>query len=244
MIQEIIVFIIILIISMIVQKMIRKDILGPFYPIALRLSFIGVIVHELSHYVLNLAVGIIPKKIEIKWKSDDKKRRSPQGAVYSKPRSLLQAFFICLAPLYISTWLAFLTLYIALSANFNPVIRVVSGLICISLVLGAAPSNQDFNNIPNAFRKDPIHSLYQIFLVILSSLILWIIIQFSQIIFLLDVFYYFTIIGIYFILKFIFIGSRDLIHKVQSLNYRKPPKVRIKPFTRKHYKPKKPHTEW
>jgi len=227
MIQEIIVFIIILIISMIVQKMIRKDILGPFYPIALRLSFIGVIVHELSHYVMNLAVGIIPKKIEI-----------------NKPRSLLQAFFICLAPLYISTWLAFLTLYIALSANFNPVIRVVSGLICISLVLGAAPSNQDFNNIPNAFRKDPIHSLYQIFLVILSSLILWIIIQFSQIIFLLDVFYYFTIIGIYFILKFIFIGSRDLIHKVQSLNYRKPPKVRIKPFTRKHYKPKKPHTEW
>lgn len=244
MIQEILVFIIILIISMIAQKMIRKDILGPFYPIVLRLVFIGVVVHEISHYIMNLAVGIIPKKIEIKWRSDDKKRRSPHGVVYSKPRSLLQAFFICLAPLYISTWLAFLSLYIILSSNFNPIIRVISGLICISIILGAAPSAQDFNNIPNTFRNDPTHSLYQIFLVILSSLILWIIIQFTHIFFLLDVFYYFTIIGIYFILKFIFIDFRKLIHKIQSFNYRKPSKVRFKPFTHKHYKPKKPHTEW
>ncbi len=244
MMQELVVFAIILLISIFARRMIRKDVIGPFYPIMLRLNFIGVVVHELSHYLMNLAVGIIPKGIKIKWRSDDKKIRAPHGAVYSKPRSLIQALFICLAPLYISTWLAFLTLYIALSANFNPVIRVVSGLICISLVLGAAPSNQDFNNIPNAFRKDPIHSLYQMFLVILSSLILWIIIQFTQIIFLLDIFYYFIIIGIYFILKFTFIGSCSLIHKIQSLNYRKSPKVRIKPFTRKHYKPKKPHIEW
>ncbi len=244
MIQEILVFAIILVISIFARKMIRKDVIGPFYPIMLRLNFIGVVVHELSHYIMNLAVGIIPKGIRIKWRSDDKRIRAPHGAVYSKPRSLLQALFICLAPLYISTWLAFLTLYITLSSNFNPVIRVISGLICISLILGAAPSNQDFNNIPNAFREDPTHSLYQLFLVILSGLILWIIIQFTYFIFPLDVFYYFTIIGIYFILKFTFIGSNTLFHKIQSLNYKKPPKIRIKPFTRRHYKPKKPHTEW
>jgi len=244
MLEELIVFFIVLILSLLARSIVNKEKLGAFYPFVLRLRFIGVAVHEFSHYIMNLAVGIKPEGIKINWRDKETRQRNPHGSVTTKPRSFLQGLLICLGPLYISTWLAFLCLGVTLSSVFHPVIRIIASFICISLILGAAPSGPDFNNIPRTFRKDPRNSFYQIFLIILSGVILWTILLYTQIIFFLDVFYYLAIAGIYLLLKFSFLGIHRVITKLSSRDFKKPAKIKFKRFTRPLYKPKKPQTEW
>ena len=244
MIEELVIFFLFLTISLLARNfLLRKD-LGAFNYILLVLSFVGVAIHEISHYLMNLAVGIVPERIEINWRSKETHRRSPHGLVASKPQSFLQAILISLAPLYISTWLFFLSLQCMFSPSIYPFIRVIAGLFCVSLVLGAAPSGQDFNNIPKLFFNDLHNSLYKLSLVIFSGVILWIILLYTQVVFILDIFYYFAIIGLYLLLRFSFLGISRGISELLSRNFRKPSKVRIRRFTRTHYKPKKPHKEW
>ena len=234
----------VLILSLLARNIVNKEKLGAFYPFILRLMYIGVVVHEVSHYMMNLAVGIKPEGIKINWRDKQTRQRIPHGWVTSKPRSFLQGLLICVGPLYISTWLAFLCLGVTLSSIFHPVIRIIAGFICISLILGAAPSGPDFNNIPKTFRKDPRNSFYQIFLILLSGVILWTILLYTQIIFFLDVFYYLAIAGLYLSLKFSFLGIHRVITKLSSRDFKKPAKIKFKRFTRPLYKPKKPQTEW
>ena len=244
MIEELGIFLLFLFLSLFARNfLLRKD-LGAFNYILLVLSFVGVVVHEISHYIMNLAVGIRPERIEINWRDRETRQRSPHGSVTSKPRSFLQAVVICLAPLYISTWLFFLSLQFTANTYLHPILRVIAVLFCVSLILGAAPSGQDFNNIPKAFGKDPLNSLYKVFLIILAGVILWIILLYTQVVFILDIFYYLSIIGLYLILRFSFLGISRGISELQSRNFRKPSKVRIRRFTRTHYKPKKPQKEW
>jgi len=240
MIEEPTIFLIILISSIVVRNLLSKENSGNFYPIILRLNFIGVVVHEFCHYIMNLAVGIKPVRIEIKWREPQNRTRNPHGVVYSKPRSFLQAFIICLAPLYICTWLIFLSLNIMISSNFNPIIRIIAGFFCISLFLGAAPSTTDFNNIPRAFRDDLSHSFYQILLICVSGIFLWMTLILIQVNFILDVFYYLSIIGIYLILKFSLIGISRLTQRLHFNNFKRTPKLKFKKLTRRYYKPKKP----
>ena len=240
MLEELQIFLIILIISMVLKYLFVNEYFGYLNPFLLRLLFVGVIVHELSHYVMNLAVGIRPERIVVRWKDPATHERNPHGAVESKPRSFLQAFFICLAPLYIGTWLIFLTFTIAFTQEIDIRLRIISGGLCVSILLAAAPSGQDFNNIPGTFNKSPSHSMYQVFLVFLSLIGLWLILSNYSITFPLDIFYYLSLIGIYFIVKFSFLGGKNIILKINSWNFRKPHEMNINQFTRRRYKPKKP----
>jgi len=246
MIEEPLVFLGILIISLIVSRFLLSDNAGLFKSITIRLFFIGVIFHEFCHYFMSLVVGHVPDRIEIKWHNEKDGSRNPRGLVKpGKPLSFLQTFLISFAPLYLSTWLIFYLWFgVVFNPQFLPIIRVFAGFISFSLLLTAAPSSGDFRMISRAFRDDSTHSWYQIFLVILSTIILWLILATFQIYFLLDVFYYLAIAGLYLLLKFSFIGIHKTLGILHSRDYKKPPKVRMKPFTRKHYKPKKPHTEW
>ena len=245
--EELIIFFIVLIISLIAENIIKKGkrVLGPFHPIILRLALIGVIVHEMAHWVMSVAVGSKPRSISVKWRNEKYGYRAPTGSVEpNKPVSFLQAVTVCFAPLYISTWFTFLSLVVMLSSGFNPIVRIIAGLLVFSLVIGAAPSTQDFKTILYAYRLDPSHSLYQIFLICFSGLLVWFILSITQIQFTLDVFYYLSIVGIYLILKGSVLGIKGIIGKISSRNYQKPSKSDFKGFTRRHYKPKKPPREW
>jgi len=241
MIEELLIFLGILICSLVIGNIaLKESYSGPFYHIAIRLAFVGVVVHECCHYVMNLAVGIRPEHIEIRWREEKTYRRNPHGSVQSKPRNFLQAFVICLAPLYISTWLIFLSITVMLSSQFDVLLRIFAGFFAVSLLFGAAPSNQDFNNIPRAFGYDPLHSLYQLVLIGVSALILWGILVSTKVVFFLDVFYYLSIAGIYLILKFSFIAIDKIFDKIASRDYTKPRKTKFRKLKRRRYKPKKP----
>lgn len=245
MLEEPIIFLIILILSLCAKNLISsksKDKLGSWYFILLRLRYVGVAVHEISHYTMSLVVGKVPKSIEIKWR-DKAGFRNPHGSVYNTPPSFLQAFVISLAPLYISTWFIFLSFHVMIGSEFNPWLRFIAGFFCISLFLGAAPSFGDYRYLISRFKDAPLNSLYQIFLIFISCLFLWIIIFTTHVIFFLDVFYYLAIAGLYLTLKFSILGIVSVVNMFLSRDYKKPKKVKMNQFTRKQYKPKKSHSE-
>ncbi len=240
MIEEPIIFVIIFIVSFTLKYLYNKGQFGYLNPLFLRLFYVGVIIHELAHYVMCKIVGVETRGILIAWRSQITGERSPHGAVGTHPPSFVQAIFIGLAPLYIGTWLIFLTLTIALNPDFNIYIRVISGLICFSILAAAAPSSQDFNNIPAAFSSSPANSWYQVLLLSLSGVTLWLILINIQIVFLLDVLFYITFIAIYFMFKFSFIGIKRIIIRLKIRKFKKPRESKISPFLRRRYKPKKP----
>ena len=242
MIEEPFVFLCVLLISLVMSHFLLSERAGVIRPIAFRLFYVGVIFHELSHYITCLMVGIKPEQIKVKWRNEIFGFPSPHGSVrFSRVPTFLQAFVSGIAPLCFSTWLIFGLLYgVVLNSIFNPILKVIAIFLIISLFLTAAPSTGDFQMITTSFRENTSHSWYQVFLVSVSACILWFILIFTHISFFLDVFYYLAIAGIYLVIKFSLIGSRKLIAHLGAQNYSKPSKVRMRPFTHKHYKPKKP----
>ena len=235
-------FIIVLISSIIIKNALFSRDIGPFKSLLMGLAYIGVIVHELCHFVMSLIVGIIPRGIEVKYRSERTGMANPHGSVTTKPQlNFLQALLICLAPLYISTWLIFWSLAITFNELQVPLVRILAGFFCFSLFIGAAPSNPDFKNIPSAFQKDPSHSIYQISLVSFSILLNWIIISTYQITFWLDVYYYVTIAITYFLLKYSFVGVSKIINILRFKYLQGYPRYNHKKFTRRTYKPIKSH---
>jgi hypothetical protein len=243
MIEELFVFTLIFFISLVLNYFVSKRILGPFYPFVLRLGYIGVAFHEVAHYMMVLAVGAKPDGIYIKWRAGEQNVRAPHGRVGSKHQmSFLQASVAALAPLYFSTWAIFLCLEVVFSPVFSPILRVLAGIVSISLLIGAAPSGGDLNFVVYAFRRDTPHSLYQIGLLVLSAVILWNLLFFSGVEFFLDVFYYLSLAGIYLFLKYGFIGIYFAYQKFNSRNPKKIRSLHMKRYIRRRYKPRPVHS--
>jgi hypothetical protein len=246
MIEEPLIFLGILFISLILSSFINSDRSGVLRPIALRICLIGVFFHELAHYLMSLVVGKMPDSFSIKWQ---KKTEKTNGGVYGsisleKPPSFLQTIIISFAPLYISTWLIFILWFgVIFTPSFNPLVKIIAIFILISLLLTASPSKGDLQYITYSFRKDPAYSWYQILLICLSVLILWLFLIFTQINFILNFFYYVAVAAIYLLLKFSFIGIRKIAIKANSRNFKQPEKIKFKRSSHKHYKPKKPWKE-
>jgi len=241
MLQELYVFGIILGISLFFRYLLSKGrSISPFYGILIRLMYIGVLIHEISHYLISLLVGIKPKEIKVKYRHKETGPISPHGHVKVKPRSFLQSFLIAFAPLYIATWLAVLFFTITASSNYWLVIRVIAGILLVSTIMGAAPSNGDLSFFYHSVRFEPLYTLYQIFLIIVSIFIVWALLVYFDIIFFLDVFYYLSVAAIYWGLKLGFMGISKGMFLMRS-HSQKPHKLKIRRFALRRYKPKKPH---
>ncbi|MFX1364519.1 MAG: hypothetical protein ACFFCE_19445 [Promethearchaeota archaeon] len=242
MIEEPFVFLGVLFISLMLSYFLSSNKAGLLRSITSRLFFIGVCFHEMSHYVMCLLVGIKPEQIKIKWRNERFGFEQPHGNVKpSRTPTFMQALLTGLAPLVFSTWFIFFFLYgVVLNTLIHIIFRIIAIFIIISLFTTAAPSAGDLQYITSAFRENPSHSFYQVLLVSISICILWVILILTHLKFILDVFYYLTIAGIYLILKYSLIASKRLITHLSTRNYCNPSKVKMRPLNHKHYKPQKP----
>ena len=175
------------------------------------LAFVGVFVHEASHYAFCVVFSVKTGGFRVKYRSEDKLRVAPHGSVGTpelERNSFLQTFAISVAPLLVSTFLFLFCLDIVFNIETDPWVNVVAIFFCVSLMIGSEPSGQDMRLIGFTFRRDPRYSLYQIALVVASGVIVWLFVDLYFISLPFEVLYYIEyflfVILVYFVLKIVF----------------------------------------
>jgi uncharacterized protein YktA (UPF0223 family) len=197
-----------LVVSITVQSWYRRTHTPGLKTILHVLAFVGIFIHEVAHYAFCILFGVKTGKIKVKYRSEDKGRVAPHGSVdlpEFERNSLLQTFFISVAPLFVSTFLFLFCLDVIFNLETDPWVDVVATVFCVSLFIGSEPSGQDMKIIGKTFRKDPSYSFYQIVLVVASGLVVWFFVDLYFIYLPFEVLYYveyfvLVVLG-YFVLK-------------------------------------------
>ncbi len=217
--------------------------LGPFLVVFNILGFVGIIVHELSHYTLCKLLGVPVEHIRVKYRSRITGVVAPHGRVRPKEYyriSFLQAFVVAVSPLFISTWLIIACFDVFNIYGLNELVYIGVGFLIVSLFIGSAPSHADFRFFYNAFKLSPIYSLYQLFLLAISILTIVLSIKGFKILLPIEFMQYifqFFLVGIaYFLYKYSFRALNNLYRK---LNHSK--RLNLKLLTRKRHRPVKTH---
>lgn len=170
MIEDIILFIGFYIASITFIRVVMSRELGPYKTPLFILGFIGVFIHELSHLVMNFLCNVPISHFRVKYR-DKYRRANPHGSVGFKEGTrltFLQAAVVGLAPLYICTWLCLFFLGLMLQPGLEPLFRIISGLLFVSIFIGAAPSTTDLRNILYAFKQNTHYSVRQTGLIIVT----------------------------------------------------------------------------
>lgn len=140
------------------------------------ITFIGVFVHEVAHYTVSAILGAKPANVRVKYRSQDRTRVAPHGSVglpEFERNSLLQTFAISFAPLLVSTFLLMFCLDVIFHIQTELWIKVVAVAFSLSLIIGSEPSGQDIKVIGRSFKNDPRYSVYQISLLVISGVLIW-----------------------------------------------------------------------
>ncbi len=170
------------------------------------LGFIGVAIHEAAHATLCLITGVPVKRVEVNYRNKMTGRVDPHGSVaLERPQkvSFIQSLLIGIAPLLVGVIVFFFLLEIALDMSAKPLYRIVSGIICVSVLLGVRPSTVDLKNIAVTFQKNPSQSFFQVILLCSSFGLVWILVDLFTIDFSLEFIYYFLIGVVFVVLKYI-----------------------------------------
>ena len=188
------------------------------------LAFIGVFIHEVAHYTIGSLFGVKKSNIRVKYRSGVTNRVAPHGSVTTPEfgrYSFLQTFVSSFAPLFVSTFLFLFCLDIILHIQTELWIKIVALVFSISLFIGSGPSGQDVRLVGVMFNRSPRYSLYQIFLVLLSGLFVWVFIDLYFITLPFEVLYYieyFIFVALfYYCLKGIFWGFGKIIKTISGV---------------------------
>jgi hypothetical protein len=222
----------------------------PLNKVIRALAIVGIIIHEVCHIVMCIITNTRVKKIRLLEKISDPKKKEKfdyQGHVTIKDDAkltLLQAFLISFAPLYISFWIFFYLLEQILNAHIELWLFFVYIVIMISIMLYAAPSFVDLKCIPQAYKDDPRYSNYQIFLLVLSILSVWVITLTYNFTYFHEVLIYIFIMIVYYLLKYSFRGINAIIQHIYLRgDSSSTEKIKYKTFTRNRHKPLKPRRQ-
>jgi len=233
--EDLILFAVILLINVIVC--------GIIYQKRKKLSLIwkalgvaGIFVHEVSHFLMCLITGVTPTSLRVSY-------RGLHGSVSVKDFkrvSFLQAFVCGIAPLLIMSYLAYYCLMLFFEPALKDIYRIFAGFGFISLIIGASPSRVDLRFIGYAFNNDPLYSLYQVGLVILSGVMIYFIsLQISIPYYLSFLWYICMGIG-YYVIKYLFLGARKMVEYLlihMGRNRRR--QVRSSELYRKRHRPQR-----
>ncbi|MFX1361365.1 MAG: hypothetical protein ACFFDL_15730 [Promethearchaeota archaeon] len=230
------------IISISISYILLEYIPEPLNKLVKGLAIIGIVIHELCHIVMCIitntkihSVSLIQRVHE----PDVKHHPGFGGRVTignSENLAFLQALLIALAPIYLSFWLFFFLLEQLLYRNLDVLIFFIIVFVMISIILGASPSIADICNIPKALNRDPIYSIYQIFLLILSGATVWLIMTLYNINVIHELFYYVFIFVGYYGFKYGLSGLHEMYYSLSK----SPKKIKSRNLTRRRLKPKKP----
>jgi len=241
-ITSLVIFPFILVAGFIIQNLLWGKDRGPFTAIINILAFIGVFFHEISHAILSILTGIPVERIKIRLRSEETGRINPHGEINTKgawQSSFLQALLCSLGPVLLGAWIFYFALEAALNSLLDPFVRIIAGLVVLSVLMASTPSPQDFRVIGWIFIFDPRHSFYQLILLISSILIPWSIVVMFNIILPIEFLYYIAIVICYFVLKYTLIGVRWGVNKIRSRYGNEKYRKGFRRFSRRTHKPLK-----
>ena len=213
------------------------------------LAVVGILIHELSHALMCVLTNTRIRSIKIVKRAD---ADANFGLKYGGRVDLtdyvkltfLQALLIGLAPLYISFWLFFFIWEQLLNPGMDVIIFYIYIFIMISLVLSAAPSFADLVAVFGAFHFDWRYSLYQIALLLLSVLTIWLIITSYQIQVFHEIVTYLAILVVYYGFKAITMGVKTVyLHRLRRKQGFITKKTKTKSLTRRRVTPIKTREE-
>lgn len=216
---SLVIFPTILVAGYIIQNLLWGKDRGPFTAIINILAFIGVFFHEISHAILSLFAGVPVKSISVRLRSEETGRIAPHGKIKTKgayQNTLLQALLISLGPVLLGAWIFYFASEIALNPILDPFVRIIAGLVALSVIMTSTPSPQDFRVIMWTFGFDLRYSIYQLLLLISSIFLSWGIVVWFNIILPIEFLYYIAIIICYFVLKYSLITIRWGLNKIRS----------------------------
>ena len=235
-----------IVLSLIAGRVLLRALPSPYNTILFGFAIVGTILHEISHVVMcvitRTKVGKVSLLKKIPTQTND--RFAIGGEVNPKEEqrlSFIKAFLIGLAPTYICFWAFWVLWYQVRYAGLNELTIFLSILLMCSLVLGASPSLGDLRTIGSAFTRDVYHSVYQVMLIGLSIISVFVILYFSKIQVGHEfIIYLFIALG-YGLFRYSFLGIHLLWQKTRVRNsHFDHTRIRARKLIRKTHKPMKP----
>ncbi|MHA2130700.1 MAG: hypothetical protein ACW99L_12065, partial [Promethearchaeota archaeon] len=217
----------------------RKN-LGPFSWIINILTVVGVLIHEISHRIMCAITGVPAGNMRVRIRNRQTKEISVGGSVSLKhpfQMTFLQGLLVGLAPLLFGTWMIYFSLLVAFNSIFDPLYRIIAGLFCLSVLLALVPSSVDIAGLRYRYQNDPKHSWYQVFLLILSFAIAWVLVDYLVINLPFEFLYYFVIAFCYGLLKYTFLGINTVFAKLGARKNKHKRKRGYKRLVRRRFKP-------
>ena len=172
------------------------------------IAFVGVFVHEVAHYTMAILLGVKPGKFRVKFRSEIGEGVAPHGSIEnpeSERNSVLQTFAVAFAPMLVSTFLFMFCLDIIFNIQTELLVKVVAIVFAGSLLIGLEPSGQDVKVVGYSFKNDPRYSVYQISLLVISGVLIWVFVDLYFFVLPFEVLYY---IAYFLILTFFYFALK------------------------------------
>ncbi len=208
--------------------------------------FLGIVVHELTHYLMCLLTHVRVAKTRILPKQD--KEGVYNG--YIKPAQQLnffQSILIGFAPLFIGTYIIGFILYYIFNPAVNFTIALFLIYIAISIVSMICPSRSDVIEITHAINQSKIFTLIQVgIILIVLPISYYLISMYNIVIFDSLLTLFFMTLFFYYIMKYCGFGINYIIHNIiisrKKIKYTKY-KVKVK-HRRRRDNEFSPRTQW
>jgi len=174
------------------------------------IAFVGVFVHEVAHYTMAILLGVKPGKFRVKFRSEIGEGVAPHGSIEnpeSERNSVLQTFAVAFAPMLVSTFLFMFCLDIIFNIQTELLVKVLAVVFAGSLLIGLEPSGQDVKVVGYSFKNDPRYSAYQISLLVISGVLIWVFIDLYFFVLPFEVLYY---IAYFLILTFFYFALKGV----------------------------------
>lgn len=208
-------------------------------------GFIGIMVHELSHYMMCLLTGVKVEKAGIIPERDEK--GGLHGYISPGDSSFLQTILISFAPLVIGTYLIAFLLQFVLIVYINILLVILSFFLILSILIAISPSPQDIRTIFIAASDNKKYTAFQVALAsICVFLSYFIMIFFNFLLFDYLITLFLFTMGTYYSFKYSGIGILALNRAIMS-NIRNIKHTRYKTIKKRRYKEKLnfvPRAQW